>query len=255
MRLSVIIPAYNDLVGVLVALNSLRAFAHTSVEYLVQDDASPLLDFTPLIPPCAANTARNPSNLGFAGNCHAGVTRAMGDVVCMVNQDAYGVAGWSDGWDMALLSAFDDPAVGIVAPRLLFPDGSVQSAGGMFDALAQPIHRCLGWTNPHHPDAGTPGAVAWATGAVLAIRRSVWDALGGFDTAYGRGYFEDVDVCLKAREAGYTTWYEPRATLVHRVGSTGGSPTFADNARLFKRRWVDTGKVKPGMATPTVRYW
>lgn len=254
MKLSVIIPSYNNLAGVLMALNSMRAMQTTDVEYLVQDDASPDVLYPALVPDCVAAVERNELNLGFAGNCNAGAARATGDVLFFLNQDVYAVYNWSDGWDAVLMAAFDEPQVGIVAPRLLFPMGGIQSCGGTFDQLGQPVHKALGWSSVHHPSVSTPGEVEWATGAALAFRRECWAQLGGFDTAYPM-YFEDVDACLRARQLGWRVWYEPRCTLVHAVGSTGGSPHFPVSARLFKERWIDSGIVQPGRLAPTARYW
>jgi GT2 family glycosyltransferase len=158
------------------------------------------------------------------------------------------------GWDTALLSAFDDPTVGIVGARLLFPDNRIQNAGGVFDALSQPTHRCLGWSNPHHAECSTRQEVQWTTGAALAIRTSLFVQLRGFDESY-RMYWEDTDLCMRARQAGYKIMFEPTCTLIHQVGSTGGSPHFAAGARLFKQRWIDNGIVKAGTLTPTARFW
>lgn len=301
MILAVIIPAYNDLAGVLNALNSLQAtqarhevsipvhneelerrvdvlmptigrddplrFQPTRTEirlthrvmYIVQDDASPNVFYPALVPPAVAVTFRNEQNLGFAGNCNAGgrnvLNNVQPDVLLFLNQDVYAVPELSQGWDTALLSAFDDPAVGIVGARLLFPDGKVQNAGGTFDQFAQPVHRCLGWSNLDYHEIATPREVEWTTGAALAVRASVWAELGGFDEGYARGYFEDVDLCLRARETGHKVWYEPGCTLVHTVGTTGGSPYFVQNALRFKQQWVDSGKVKPGTLQPVSRYW
>lgn len=256
MKLSVIIPAYNDVEGVLTALNSLRAlnFGGYPVEYIVQDDASPERDLTNLIPPEIASTQRNANNLGFGGNCNAGAARATGDVLFFVNQDVYGVREWSDYWANMLMGAFDEAQVGIVGSRLLFPNASIQNAGGLIDALGQPFHRNLGWSNPHHPDVMTPCAVTWTTGAALAIRHTLWDRLGGFDPAFPM-YWEDVDICLRAREMGVVTWYQPACTLFHRVGSTGGSPSFMASAKAFHERWVASGKLKPDVYAVKEHFW
>lgn len=259
MKLSVIIPAYDDLKGVLNCLNSLQALAappnpHYSVEYLVQDDCSPNIFFPAVIPMAIASTERNEHNLGFAGNVNSGAARATGDVLFIVNQDVFGVPGWSEAWDTAILNAFADPQVGIVGPRLLFGNGSIQSAGGLIDAGLAPFHRCLGYSNPHTPEVSQPRELSWATGAALAVRRKVWEQLGGFDTGY-RMYFEDVNFCLQARELGWKIAYAPACTLIHSVGSTGGSPHFPASARRFKEQWVDSGKLKADVAAVYVKFW
>jgi len=255
VKLSVIIPNYNDLQGVLTALNSLLALASGTIdiEWLVQDDASPDYNALGVIPPALASVARNNENVGFAMNCNFGASRATGDVLFFLNQDCFGVPEWSRGWDKALVAAFDDEAVGIVGARLLFPDGKIQSVGGLFDAKRQPFHRCLGWSNPLHPQANTPEYVSWVTGAAMAVRRSVWEQLRGFDPVYGRGYWEDVDFAVRAQLIGHKVWYEPRCTLIHTVGSTGGNPDFMKNAQTFREKWESF--IEPDVAAIMERFW
>lgn len=254
MEISLIVPAYNDLAGVMTCLNSLQSFQETErVDYLVQDDCSTAYHAGACIP--NARVAINAENVGFAANCNAGAARATGDVLMFVNQDVYGVNGWSNGWDGALLRAFADPDVGIVGARLLFPSGAIQSAGGGFDARCQPYHPHLNCSNPHYWEVCAPRDCEWVTGAALAVRRAVWQQVGGFDEGYTRGYFEDVDLCLRVRAAGLRVCYNPNITLVHRAGSGGGSTWFGQNARRFKRQWVDTGKVKADTSAVHVRYW
>lgn len=255
MNLSVILPFYEQLIPALTCLNSLMAMSTQASEYLVQDDCSPSANAPMLISPLVARVERNERNLGFAGNCNAGAARAHGDVLFFVNQDVLAMPQISAAWDRFLVNVFEDPAVGIVGPKLLFPDGSIQSAGGMFDGHCQPFHRCLGYRDAMYQEVNTPMQVGWVTGAALAIRRSLFEKLGGFDTAYGRGYFEDVDLCCKAQVAGFKVWYEPRCTLFHSVGSSGGNPDFMRNAQLFKSRWVDTGHIEPDTSAVKERWW
>jgi GT2 family glycosyltransferase len=253
MKLSVIIPAYNHLPDVMACLNSLRAFAQTGVEYLVQDDASPDYFGPAVIPPEIAACQRNAVNLGFGGNCNAGAARASGDVLMFINQDVYAVPDWSQGWDSAILSAFADRHIGIVGARLLFPDGGIQNAGGEIDGKCQPYHIGLGYSNPHHEEVSTPRPVSWTTGAALAIRRDLFEQASGFDPIYERGYFEDVDVCLKVRDLGFTVWYEPRCTLIHKVGQSGGNPHFMRNAYRFRERWANV--IEPDCHLIKERFW
>lgn len=255
MKLSVIIPAFNNIDMVLLCLYSLRAHANTQteIEYLVQDDASPEYDGRRVISSDLALVERNNRNLGFPGNANRGAERAQGDALFFVNQDVYALWRWSENWDIALLKALTGPSVGVVGARLLSPSGAIQSAGGEFDVKGQPYHRFLGNDEPCDCHTGLAREVSWTTGAAFATPASLWRDIGGFDEAYGRGYFEDADYCLKARERGCRIWYEPQCTFVHRVGSTGGSPTFTKSALLFRKRWAN--KVKPDTNEIRTWYW
>ena len=261
--ISVIIPAYNHLSEVLACLTSLQTFAsqQVDIQFIVQDDCSPDVFFPAVLPPCSASAARNPVNLGFGGNCNAGAARASGDILFFVNQDvmaigqdAYGKP-LSQSWDIPLLQAFDNPEVGIVGAKLLFPDGRVQNAGGLYDGRCQPFHRGLGWSNHTYFEVNTPEYVSWTTGAALAIRRDLFNHLNGFDTIYERSYWEDVDLCERAKQTGAKVWYEPRCALVHHVGTSGGSPTFAKNAEIFRKRWVDNKCIKTDIHAIKERFW
>jgi len=93
-----------------------------------------------------------------------------------------------------------------------------------------------------HPDDERVNAktiISWTTGAALAIRRVLFEQVGGFDEGYKRGYFEDVDLCEKAKAKGYEIWYCPAAVFEHQVGASGGVPgeVFKTNSMLFHMRW------------------
>ncbi len=255
MNISLIIPAYEKVIDVLQCLNSLQASATPPIECVIQDDASPSIDLRSVIPPYAASVARNEVNRGFAGNCNAGAARATGDILIFCNQDILAHATLSQGWDKVIRAAFEDASVGIVAPRLLFPDGKIQSAGGQIDARLQPYHRCLGYSNLDYWEVNTPEEVTWVTGAFLAIRRDIFRQVGGFDEAYSPSYFEDVDICLRVREAGFKVFYEPRVSFIHKVGSTGGSPHFMRSAETFRKRWVEPRKLKAETSAVMVNFW
>ena len=251
MKLSVIIPAYNDLEAVLRCMTSVMQTVNPQrVELLVQDDASPHVNMPSLL----GNVCqRNPENLGFPGNCNAGALRATGDVLMLLNHDVWIT---QRGWDRRLLDFFElTPQAAVAGPTLLFPDGRVQSVGGAFDIACQPFHTALGAQNPDWEPIATPRAVSWITGAALAVRASVWRELGGLDTAYEGGYFEDVDFCMRARQAGYEVWHRPNIRMYHGSGSTGGNPKFMQNAMLFKQRWVDTKIVTPDEGVLRERWW
>lgn len=264
--ISTIVVAHNHLTEVLRCLRSLQQTAvfdtAQPLEFLVADDASSEVNFMELLPPCTAKVIRRDVNGGFAANANTGAAFAQGDILLFLNQDTYALPQdangnpFSVGWNIALAKTFEsDPAIGIVGAKLLFPDGKIQSAGGIFDAHCQPAHRCLGYSDHTFAEVNTPQEVSWVTGAALAIRRSLFAEIGGFDEGYVRGYFEDTALCLSARERGYKVWYEPTVQLVHEVGTSGGNPDFMKNALRFKQAWVDTKKVKPDTYQLKERWW
>lgn len=254
MNLSIIIPFYEQLNDLIRCTHSLSTSAVDGFQLVIQDDASPTVDLNGCFAPGIVE--RNPQNVGFAANVNRGVQRAQGDVIAIVNQDIYAAPSVTPiGWNAALMQHFEDASVGIVAPRLLFPNGAVQSVGGAFDQRCQPMHRCLGWANLQAPELNAVQDVEWATGAFLMVSRSLFEQVGGFDLRYAPSYFEDVDLCLKIRELGYRVVLDPRVSFFHKVGSTGGSPHFQRSALQFRDAWVSNGKVKPGSLMPIMRYW
>jgi O-antigen biosynthesis protein len=78
--------------------------------------------------------------------------------------------------------------------------------------------------------------VSAVTGACMAIRRNVFQELNGFDTSFAVNY-NDVDLCLRARAAGYEVVYEPSAILRHDECTTRGSGTKLEERELFWDRW------------------
>jgi GT2 family glycosyltransferase len=254
-HLSVIIPAYMARAEHLeMVLHCRQSVAQTvdlnRTEILIQDDASPAFNGMKLL---GRFCQRNPDNLGFPGNCNAGAMRARGEVLLFLNQDCWAPHA---GWDEKLCDFFElEPSAGVAGPTILFPDGSVQSVGGGFDAALQPYHIALGASNPDWEPINTPRKVLWVTGAAFAVRTSLWRQLGGFDLAYGKGYFEDVDFCLRAQQAGFAVWHRPNVRFYHSVGSTNGNPQFGQNAAIFKQRWVDRGLVEADTPHLKVRFW
>ncbi len=139
----------------------------------------------------------------------------------------------------AALSALADhlrahPAVGVVGPRLLNPDGSLQSAGYAPPSLFQVWYDLVPWPrrfyhsrlNGRYPDAPTdrPYAVGFPLGACLAIRGAVLDAVGLLDEAYGM-YMEEPDFCARVQTAGYAVEILPGVSITHHGGqSTSQAP-------------------------------
>lgn len=157
------------------------------------------------------------TNRGFAGANNLGATHSHGRQLVFLNSDAI---PRGPGWLQPMLDALDsDPGVGAVGVRLLFSDGSMQHAGMEFRRRDD-----LGiWTN-HHPRMGLdasldpcrePTEVACVTGACMALQREVFDRVGGWDSGYLIGDFEDSDLCLKLQDADLRVLYLPSVELTH----------------------------------------
>src|SRR5579885_351853 len=147
----------------------------------------------------------------------AGVAASTGSVLVLMNDDVQPV---SADWLESMLAQAVRPDVGVVGALLLYPDGSVQHAGIVMGNSNVPAHAGrFSRTSPFWPWLKMTREVSAVTGACFALRRSVWDELGGFDRNFPVNY-NDVDFCLRARQRGYRVLIETRAVLTHKECQT-----------------------------------
>ena len=148
-------------------------------------------------------------NLGFAGGCNLGVKASSGEFVAFLNNDAKPDAAWI----RAAVERFaQDPAIGAVASRVLDWDGDlVDYVGSAMTWFGQGYKPLTGQPVPGEPDSVRD--VLFGTGSAMFVRRSVFDALGGFDERYFM-FFEDVDLGWRLNLRGWRYVYEP-ASLAH----------------------------------------
>ena len=148
-------------------------------------------------------------NLGYAGGCNLAAGKARGDVLVFVNSDAI----VAPDAVRVLVDRVSDPAVGLACGSIRLADDPelLNSAGNPVHYLMFSWAGSLGDPAASHPD---PAEVASISGATFAVRREVWEHLGGFDDTYF-AYCEDVYLSLRAWQAGYRVVYEPDAIAVH----------------------------------------
>ncbi len=169
-------------------------------------------------------------NLGYgaAANRGAAVLGEGIEWVLVCNPDLV----FSPGSVAALLSTCSVPGsrLGIAGPQLVNPDGTTYpSARRMPDPLTAGLHAVVGLFSPDNrfsrryrmQDGSLSGrtVVDWVSGACLLVRREAFEALGGFDESFFM-YVEDVDLCRRARDAGYSVVFEPSARVEHAQGTS-----------------------------------
>ena len=239
---TVVIPVYGQRDTTHRCLESVaRAGGDVAQRVVVVDDASP--DDTPeYLAGCSGlHVVTNSANQGFLRSTNAGVT-ASGDspFVVLLNNDTEVTPGWLD----ALLAPFEDPSVGAVGARLLYPDGRLQEAGSIVWSDGS------GWNygrgdDPHRYPYGHVREVDYCSAACLAVRRELWDRLGGFDERFAPAYYEDTDLCFAIRQAGFRVLYQPAAVVVHDEGvshgtdeESGGKANQVRNRGAFVDKWA-----------------
>ena len=148
-------------------------------------------------------------NLGYAGGCNAGASAASGDVLVFVNSDAI----VQPGAIAALTSALGTEETALVCASIRFaqtPD-LLNTAGNPFHYLGLVWSGHFGEPASEH---ARPVDVATVTGATFAVRRKVWESLGGFAEEWF-AYNEDSELSLRAWQRGWRVRYEPTAVVHH----------------------------------------
>ena len=212
-RVAVIVPVLNGRDFIAACLNSVRA-QRVDCQVIVVDDGSAdgsaelvERDFPDV------TLLRNAANLGFASSVNAGLRAAKdSDYALVLNQDTE----LSTDCVSQLIDAFAAlPGAGIVGCKILCPDGvTLQHCGGW---LRQPgaFGEHYGRDETDQGQYDTAREVEYVTGAALMLSRAALDVLGGLETRLSRAYYEDTDLCFRARAAGFEVWYWPWARLTH----------------------------------------
>jgi GT2 family glycosyltransferase len=179
-----------------------------------------------------------PENLGFSGGNNLGARHAVGEYLCLLNPDVI----VTEGWLAPLLDALEDPVVGIAAPVLVNPDGTLQEAGqlvyddGCTAAVGGPEVMTGDWSQTFTRDVDYASAACWV------VRREDFLTLGGFDERYRPAYFEDVDYALRVERSGRRTRLVAAVPVVHHHGHGTGeiaSPIAERSRETFRQAWAD----------------
>ncbi len=238
---SIIIPAYNKFELTYHAIASiLLAFNKASYEVIVADDCSTDETQNILAIVDHVRVVKTTENLMFLRNCNNAAKQAKGQFFIFLNNDTEVTSGWID----ALLMPFSNNSnVAITGSKLLNGNGSLQEAGGIVWQEGNPWNVGNG-DNPMRPEYNYLRQADYVSGAALCIHHQKWIELEGFSEEFAPAYYEDTDLCFKARNKGYEVVYTPLSQVIHFEGMSNGRDLSSGvkryqqiNEKTFKEKW------------------
>jgi N-acetylglucosaminyl-diphospho-decaprenol L-rhamnosyltransferase len=231
-KFSVVVVNYDSWAYTLRLVDSLYGTGFKDFEVVVVDNdqgAVPEL-------PRPVRLIRNPTNTGFASACNIGIAASEGRLVVLINPDTLVERGFFE----QLEDFFErNPEVGVVGPRIMDGEGNLQlSARKELDFISGLLGRTsllvrLFSENflvkrlfPAASDPSGPTKVDWVSGACMALRRQTLKETGPMDERFFM-YFEDADLCRRARESGWLVYYLPLVEVLHHTGASSHSRPWA----------------------------
>lgn len=236
-KVSIIIPTFNNLKYTKKCLTSIKKRTKKNFyEIIVVDNASTDGTQSYLKTQKDINCILNEKNNNFAGACNQGASVAKNDVLLFLNNDTEVHENWLEP---VLEDINNEKKIGAVGVKLLFPNGRIQHAGvAIFESkIPEHIYR-LSLANKDYVNKKREFQAV--TAACVAIPKKIFDQVGGFDKYYKNGY-EDCDLCLKIRKAGYRIIYEPKSVVTHFESVSKDRHKYTlRNLDLFMSRWWET---------------
>jgi len=232
MKFSVLIVNYASWPLTLRCIESMREARYGDLEIVVVDNDS----VEPPELPSGVRLIRNKENVGFARAHNTGITASGGDPVVIINPDTVVEPDFFE-----LIEQFfeENQRVGIAGPRILDSEGDLQlSARREISALSGFLGRTSLLTRlfpnssivksqfPAVTDPSHPTSVDWVSGACMVVRRDTLRNVGLLDERFFM-YFEDADLCRRARAAGWLVYYLPHVEIVHQTGASSRSKPMA----------------------------
>ena len=231
--IDIVVPVYNAPDDVRACVDSVLAHLRPDVRLVVIDDASPDPAISPLLAALERRAhpqvlvLRNERNLGFTGTANRGMALSRADVI-LLNSDTIVTAGWLDG---IMHCVATDERIGTVTPFsnnaeiCSFPSFCVNNAWPE-DGDSESVRAAIAAAAvPTYPDVPT------GVGFCMFVRRALLDAVGPFDMAFGLGYGEENDLCLRAARAGWRNVLADNTFVVH----TGGRSFAGQKTELGPR--------------------
>jgi O-antigen biosynthesis protein len=183
-----------------------------------------------------------PGPFNFSALSNDGARQTRSPVLVFMNND---VSMIDPGWLKAMVRWAVQPDIGAVGAKLLYPSGAIQHAGVIvgLGGIAAHVYRNEPRDEPGYlGELLVPHEVAAVTAACIAIERSKFEAVGGFDAENLPVELNDIDFCLRVAERGFTNFWTPEAVLYHhefgsRQVGLNPSKTYRRERQYFLKRW------------------
>lgn len=189
-----------------------------------------------------ARVLRPGENLGFAGGSNLGAKSTAAPILLFLNPDTRPEAGALD----AIARAFERwPQAAGVVPRLVGFDGAAQTTWQLrrLPSPAALLAQAFFFTPGRFAGEPAEGStIEQPAAAALALRRELFESVGGFDDRFFPAWFEDVDLARRLADAGHRLFYLPRAVIQHRQGSSVASLGYGSFLQAYDRnllRYLD----------------
>ncbi|MFL6500395.1 MAG: glycosyltransferase [Candidatus Udaeobacter sp.] len=248
MRVSVIIPTDSAKLAEKCARELPAATNYANAEFIIVTNTELIEQFRGLAEPISSlvRFVAFDAPFNFSAKCNAGAQVASGERIIFLNDDVE--ASQSD-WIENVIEPLQNPEVGAVAPKLLYPTGRIQHAGlvtGVRGLVGTAMHQWPGDSVDYTNFAQSMRTVSALSAACLAMRRADFVALGGFDEVNTPIAHSDLDLCFKVREAGMRCVYTPFATMTHHGHVSIGAEKQAREVQVVDRsnifllqRWAE----------------
>lgn len=174
-------------------------------------------------------------NVGYGAGCNVGARMAKGEILCFLNPDTILL---NENIGKLLRQFKKDSKIGLIGPKLISGENKVQWwCAGKELTPGSIILNNLGYKRDKKIwESQVPIECAWVSGAALFIRKDLFDKLDGFDEKFFM-YFEDIDLCKRARMADYKVLYYPDFMIKHFGGKSFALDKIKQKKYFYKSQW------------------